>query len=91
MKMKKNHRNYDESDFLTEKEFEELVSGAWNRKRVICQAILNEARTPEQIMAVAVSIGERDYGDDPLVLQILSDYWAEEDQGGGGPLSTPLK
>lgn len=87
MKMKKNHRDYDESEFLSEEEFEEVVSGAWNRKRVICQAILNEARTPEQIMAVAVSLGERNYGDDDLVLQILSDYWAEEDQGGGGPLS----
>lgn len=89
MKMKKNpHRNYDDEDFLSEEEFEEMVSGAWNRKRVICQAILNEAKTPEQIMAVAVSLGERDYGDDPLILQILSDYWAED---GGGPLSTPLE
>lgn len=83
MKMKKNHRDYRDDEFLTEEEFEEVVSGAWNRKRVICQAILNEARTPEQIMAVAVSLGERDYGDDDLVLQILSDYWAED----GGPLS----
>ncbi|RYQ23577.1 hypothetical protein PG2029B_1710 [Bifidobacterium pseudolongum subsp. globosum] len=87
MKMKKNHREYDDDEFLSEEEFEEVVSGAWNRKRVICQAILNEAKTPEQIMAVAVSIGERDYGDDELVLQVLSDYWAED----GGPLSTPLK
>lgn len=88
MKMKKNHRDYDESEFLSEEEFEEVVFGAWNRKRVICQCILNEAKTPEQIMAVAVSLGERDYGNDDLVLQILSDYWAED---GGGPLSTPLE
>ena len=77
MKMEKNHRNYNDEDFLSEEEFEEVVSGAWNRRRVICQAILNGARTPEQIMAVAASIGERDYGNDPLVLQILDDYWAE--------------
>lgn len=77
MKMKKNYRDYRDDEFLSEEEFEEVVSGAWNRKRVICQAILNEAKTPEAIMAVAVSIGERDYGNDDLVLQILSDYWAD--------------
>ena len=68
---------YRDDEFLTEEEFEEMVSGAWNRRRVICQAILNGAKTPEQIMAVAKSIGEGDYGNDDLVLQILSDYWAE--------------
>lgn len=68
---------YRDDEFLTEEEFEEMVSGAWNRRRVICQAILNGAKTPEQIMAVAKSIGEGAYGNDPLVLQILSDYWAE--------------
>lgn len=76
MKMEKTHRNYDDEDFLSEEEFEEVVSGAWNRRRVICQAILNGAKTPEQIMAVAKSIGEGAYGADPLVLQILNDYWA---------------
>lgn len=53
----------------------------WNaivaRKRVICQAILNEAKTPEAIMAVAVSIGDSDYGSDPIVLRAVSEYWAE--------------
>ena len=77
MKMEKNHRNYNDEDFLSEEEFEEVVSGAWNRRRVICQCILNGARTPDQIMSVAKSIGEGAYGNDDLVLQILSDYWAE--------------
>ena len=77
MKMEKNHRNYRDDEFLTEEEFEEMVSGAWNRRRVICQAILNGARTPEAIQTVADSIGDSDYGSDPIVLRAVSDYWAE--------------
>lgn len=49
------------------------------RKRVICQAILNEAKTPEAIMAVAVSIGDSDYGSDPIVMRALNDYWSESE------------
>lgn len=63
---------------ISDSEFEEIVSGAWNRRRVITMSIINNARTPEQIMAVARSIGEGEYGDDELVLQLLADYWAEE-------------
>lgn len=53
----------------------------WNaivaRKRVVCQAILNGAKTPSEIQAVADSIGDSDYGADEIVLRAVSDYWAE--------------
>lgn len=48
------------------------------RKRVICQAILNEAKTPEAIQTVADSIGDSDYGSDPIVMRALNDYWSAE-------------
>lgn len=59
----------DEWDVMDE--WEAIVA----RKRVICQAILNGARTPEAIQTVADSIGNSDYGSDPIVLRAVSDYW----------------
>lgn len=57
------------------------VMDEWNaivaRKRVICQCILNGAKTPEAIQTVADSIGDSDYGSDPIVMRALNDYWAE--------------
>lgn len=54
---------------------EELESVVTGRRRVIAMSILKGARTPEEIMAVARSLGEGAYGGDAVVLQILSDYW----------------
>lgn len=54
-------------------EFDEVVTG---RKRVIAMSILQGAKTPEEIAAVASSIGDGTYGNDPIILQVLSDYWA---------------
>ena len=59
-------------------EDEELDAVIWNRRRVITMSILQEARTPEQIAAVAKSLGEADYSADPVVLKVLADYWAGE-------------
>ena len=66
------------SRLLSEEEFEEVTGGAFARSRVVTMSILNNARTPAEIMAVAKSIGDERYGNDSLVLQILDDYWAEE-------------
>ena len=52
-------------------EWEAIVA----RKRVICQAILNGARTPEAIQKVAEAIGDGSFGSDPIVLRAVSDYW----------------
>ena len=41
-------------------------------------SILKGAKTPEEIMAVARSLGEGTLGNDPIILQILSDYWDVE-------------
>lgn len=60
---------------MKELEFDEVVTG---RRRVIAMSILKGARTPEEIMSVAASIGEGAYGTDDVVLQILSDYWDVE-------------
>ena len=59
-------------------ESEELESVVTGRRRVIAMSILKGARTPEEIMAVARSLGEGAYGGDDVVLQILSDYWAAD-------------
>lgn len=56
-------------------EFDEVVTG---RKRVIAMSILQGAKTPEQVMAVATSIGEGAYGGDAVVLKVLADYWAAD-------------
>ena len=65
----KNHENH---------ESEELESVVTGRRRVIAMSILKGAKTPEQVMVVATSIGEGTLGNDPIILQILSDYWAAE-------------
>lgn len=59
-------------------ESEDLESVVTGRKRVIAMSILNGARTPEQVMAVATSIGEGTLGNDPIILQVLADYWAAD-------------
>ena len=55
--------------------------GEWNaivaRKRVICMSILKKARTPDAIKAVAEELGEPEYSTDEIVLEALSNYWAE--------------
>ena len=76
---------YDD-DFLSDKDFREMLDGTWSRRSVIETCIVNGAKTPDTIRAVAKSIGEEEYGDDPLVLQVLNNYWAEEEQGGGSPI-----
>lgn len=60
--MKKNHNH-------------EVVTG---RKRVIAMSILQGAKTPEEIAAVARSIGEGTLGNDAIVLKVMSDYWAAD-------------
>lgn len=75
---------YSEGDFLSEKDFREMLDGTWSRRSVIEACIINEAKSIAAIRAVAKSIGEEEYGDDPLVLQALSDYWKTET--GGGPI-----
>ena len=57
-------------------EDEELEEVIRNRRCVICDAILQNARTPEQIRTVAASLGAAEYSDDPVVLKVLADYWA---------------
>lgn len=69
------------SRLLSEEEFEEVTGGAFARSRVVSMSILNGARTPAEIMAVARSIGDERYGADPIVFQVLGDYWAEEPEG----------
>ena len=59
-------------------ESEEFESVTVARRRVIAMSILQGAKTPEEIMSVAASIGEGAYGTDDVVLQILSDYWDVE-------------
>ena len=59
-------------------ESEDLESVVTGRRRVIAMSILKGARTPEEIAAVARSLGEGAYGGDDVVLQILSDYWAAD-------------
>ena len=59
-------------------ESEELESVVTGRRRVIAMSILKGAKTPEQVMAVATSIGEGAYGGDDVVLKILDDYWAAD-------------
>ena len=66
--MKKNHKS-------EEFEFNDVVTG---RRRVIAMSILKGARTPEQVMAVATSIGDGAYGGDDVVLKVLDDYWAAD-------------
>lgn len=61
-----------------ESEEEELESVVTGRKRVIAMSILKGARTPEEIAAVARSLGDETCGNDPIILQILSDYWDVE-------------
>lgn len=58
-----------------EDEWEAIVA----RKRVICQAILNGARTPEAIQKVAEAIGDGSFGSDPIVMRALNDYWSESE------------
>ena len=59
-------------------ESEELESVVTGRKRVIAMSILKGARTPEEIAAVARSLGDETYGNDPIILHVLADYWASE-------------
>lgn len=59
-------------------ESEALESVVTGRKRVIAMSILKGARTPEEIAAVARSLGDETYGNDPIILQVLADYWAAE-------------
>ena len=59
-------------------ESEELESVVTARRRVIAMSILKGARTHEQVMAVATSIGEGAYGGDDVVLKVLADYWAAD-------------
>lgn len=54
-----------------EDEWEAIVA----RKRVICMSITKGAKTPDAIQTVADSIGDSDYGSDPIVLRAVSDYW----------------
>ena len=60
---------------MKEFEFDEVVTG---RKRVIAMSILQGAKTPEEIAAVARSLGEGTLGGDDVVLKILDDYWAAD-------------
>lgn len=60
---------------MKEFEFDEVVTG---RKRVIAMSILKGAKTPEEIAAVARSLGEGNLGNDAIVRVILSDYWAAD-------------
>ena len=62
-------------------EDEELEEVIRTRRCVICEAILQNARTPEQIRKVAASLGaaEAEYSDDPVVLKVLADYWAGDE------------
>lgn len=60
---------------MKNQELESVVNG---RKRVIAMSILKGAKTPEQIMAVATSIGDGAYGVDDVVLKVLADYWAAD-------------
>lgn len=62
----------------TTTESEELESVVTGRRRIIAMSILKGAKTPEEIAAVARSLGEGAYGGDDVVLQILSDYWAAD-------------
>lgn len=57
---------------------EELESVVTGRKRVIAMSILKGAKTPEEIMSVARSLGEGTLGNDAIVRVILSDYWAAD-------------
>lgn len=66
-------KNHSPEEF----EFDDVVTG---RKRVIAMSILHDAQTPEEIAAVAMSLGEGTLGNDPIILQILSDYWDVESQ-----------
>ena len=59
-------------------ESEEFESVTVARRRVIAMSILHDAQTPEEIAAVARRIGEGTLGNDPIILQVLSDYWASE-------------
>ena len=59
-------------------ESEELESVVTGRRRIIAMSILKGAKTPEEIAAVARSLGEGTLGNDPIILQILSDYWDVE-------------
>lgn len=59
-------------------ESEEFESVTVARRRVIAMSILQGAKTPAQIAAVASSIGDGTYGNDPIILQVLNDYWASE-------------
>lgn len=56
-------------------EWEAIVA----RKRVICMSITKGAKTPEAIQAVADALGNSDYGSDEIVLEALSNYWAESE------------
>ena len=56
-----------------EDEWEAIVA----RKRVICMSITKGAKTPSEIQAVADSIGDGSFGSDEIVLEALSNYWAE--------------
>lgn len=56
-------------------EFNDVVTG---RRRVIAMSILKGARTPEEIMEVATSIGDGSYGGDAVVLKVMADYWAAD-------------
>ena len=59
-------------------ESEEFESVTVARRRVIAMSILHGAKTQAQIAAVASSIGNGTYGNDPIILQVLNDYWASE-------------
>lgn len=59
-------------------ESEELESVVTGRRRIIAMSILKGAKTPEEIMAVARSLGEGTLGNDAIVRVILSDYWAAD-------------
>ena len=59
-------------------ESEELESVVTGRRRVIAMSILKGAKTPEQIRKVAASIGDGAYGGDDVVLKVLDDYWAAD-------------
>ena len=59
-------------------ESEELESVVTGRRRVIAMSILQGAKTPEEIAAVARRLGDGTLGNDPIILQVLADYWASE-------------
>lgn len=59
-------------------ESEDLESVVTGRRRIIAMSILKGAKTPEEIAAVARSLGEGTLGNDAIVRRILSDYWAAD-------------